>query len=69
MINYLYVAGGIESITSPLDSCERYDLKKNKWFEHKNRLPYPLAGSCATVTVDQGFAVVTGGANKEENGR
>ena len=60
MENYLYVAGGCNGGIY-LDSCERYDLKKNEWLVYQHSLSKTLEGAHSAVSADESFAVITGG--------
>ena len=57
--NNLYVAGGYNRIFNNA-SCERYDIKKNKWFSSKHTLPQALTLAHSSVSLDESFSVITG---------
>ena len=47
-----------------LTSCEKYNFKENRWSSCEHSLPYPLADASVTVSLDETFAIITGGNNK-----
>ena len=63
MKHNMYVAGGIDISDKTLSCCERFDLKKNKWFKCHHLLPYRLYDASVVVSADETFAVITGGYN------
>ena len=66
MENYLYVAGGYNGNRDMLDICERYDIKKNKWFRSQHALPQALVDAHSAISADESFVVITGGRDVYE---
>ena len=64
----VYVAGGNGADLKLLSSCERYDIKENKWFNSEHSLPYPISGASVSVSADERFSVITGGASQRSGG-
>ena len=69
MRDHVYVAGGV--VISSIEknkkslSCEKFNLKENKWSKCQYSLPYHLQDASAVVSPDQSFAVITGGTNRK----
>lgn len=68
MKDNVYVAGGNGADLKLLSSCERYDIKENKWFDSQHSLPYPISGASVSVSADERFSVITGGASQRSGG-
>ena len=72
----VYVAGGRSELPAAssycdkqmaLVNCERYDLNENKWHECSHYMPDSLALASVVVSVDETFAVITGGLKKDDS--
>ena len=62
----LYAVGGRANDRSYiLSSCERFDLKENRWFNCPHELPSPLVYPSVIVSEDESFALITGGCYNE----
>jgi len=46
-----------------LSCTERFDLTENKWYPCKYSLPKPLHSASVAVSVDESFALITGGVS------
>ena len=70
MKNHVYVAGGLLTSKTQilertiLTSCNKFNFKENRWSKCKHSLPYPLADASVVVSLDETFAIITGGTNK-----
>ena len=64
----LYVAGGNGADLKLLSSCERYSIKEDKWFTSEHSLPYPLSGASVSVSADEKFSIIAGGASQRLKG-
>lgn len=70
----LYVVGGIATCNcnhwcncsrATLSCCERYDLIEDKWYNYHHSLSYALESASAVVSLDETFAVITGGRDRD----
>ena len=68
MNDSVYVAGGHSGLRD-VPICERYDLKEHKWHKCEYTLPWDLYFSSVVVSVDESFALITGGTSSHISGR
>ena len=60
----IFVAGGYNTKGHKLKSCERYDIKQNKWYQDNSteqNLPLRLSDASVVVAPDETFAAIMGG--------
>lgn len=60
----VYVIGGQNYHDRTLSSCERYNLKENKWYMSSHRLPYPLYRASVITDYNETFAIISGGCEQ-----